>query len=301
MLDPTRQRGLRPPTAGPFPDGTYRLQIGDTFDSLAELFGLVDAQSYAAFARLNPELASGRHVPGGLVVLPPASSARVDEPPPEPGASVRTDWTEGYNRRLDGQNRFNDALEAAVRAWPELDPLVLKSMLAQESSFRARATNRYGYAGIAQLGIREARAAGLRTGASHMRGRTRPAYVDRARDERLDPSKEIPAAAEVMRRKADALDRGFKAYGRPHGDDYWRFVTAAYNGGEGTVLLAMKLAYGDSRPAEVSWDDLVTSPDGDARHTPLYRACQRYFGAMPATKYREISEYARDVLRRARQ
>lgn len=307
MIDPTQSRGLRPPTAGPFPDGTYRLQIGDTFDSLAELFGLTDAQSYAEFARLNPALAAGSPVvPGGLVRLPPSAVARTPaaEPPPKPapapGASVNTDWTRGFNRRVAGQNDFNAALEDARRRWPDLDPLVLKSMLAQESNFKARATNKYGYAGVAQIGVREAKSVGLRTRASRMRSSKAPAYVDR-RDERLDPAKEIPAAAAVLRQKANALRKGFDRYGTPSGDDYWKLVTAAYNGGEGTILRAMQNAYGDSTPAEVKWSDLVASPDGDVRKSPLYRACARYFPKMPAAKFREISAYARDVLARARQ
>lgn len=280
---------------------TYVLQLGDTFEGLVERFGITDPMALAEFRRQNPALAAGRAIAGQVVLLPPhVPSAPVSAP--KPGDSVRTSWTTGYNRNVAAQNRYNVDLERARKEWDRLDPLILKSMLSQESGFRARVANRYGYAGIAQLGVREARAMGLHTGSSRMASSKRgiAAHVDRARDERLDPSKAIPAAARLMKAKAAALERGFAVYGRPEGDDYWRFVAAAYNGGEGTVLEAMKLAYGDTPPPSVRWEDLVRSPDGDARHSPLYRAIQRV-GMNPKVKYREIGDYARDVVRRARQ
>jgi hypothetical protein len=233
-----------------------------------------------------------------------------EAPPPAPSA-VETGWTAGYRRRLRDQNTYNKELAAAARRWPELDPLVLKSMLAQESNFEPSARNVYGYAGIAQLGTREARSQGLYTGTSRMRNSKQgiTARVDR-RDERLIPGKAIPAAAGLMRDKAAVLERGarvrgepcagFSTLGRPEGDDYWRFVAASYNGGEGTILLAMHYAYGDTPPDAVRWDDLVAGPGEDVRRSPLYRAI-RAVGMNPDTKYREISEYARDVLLRARQ
>jgi hypothetical protein len=301
MLDPTQNLGRRLPIAGPYPDGTYRLEFGETLDGLAERFGLTDPQAFAEFRRLNPALAGGRALPGAVVYLPSAARASPPVAEPAPGASVETEWTHGLGRSVAGQNDFNAALEAAKQRWPRLDPLVLKSMLAQESNFKPHATNRYGYAGIAQLGVSEARSAGLETGRSRMRRETRPAHVDRAHDERLDWSKEIPAAAAVLERKAAALEPGFARYGTPAGDDFWRFVTAAYNGGEGTVLAAMRLAYGTTRPRAVEWNDLVGSPDGNIHHSPLYLACVRFFPSMAGAKFREISEYVRDVLQRARQ
>ena len=114
----------------------------------------------------------------------------------------------------------------------------------------------------------------------------------------------------LLHDKANALDtgiagrgrdlRGFEYYGRPKGDDFWRFAAAAYNGGEGTILIAMKLAYGDTPPDVVRWRDLVESTSGLRSQSPLWRAC-RAVGFNPNIKYREISEYADNVVRRARQ
>ncbi len=209
-----------------------------------------------------------------------------------PGVRVGTDWTNGYGRNVAGQNLFNAEIAAALREWPGLDPLVLKSILAQESSFRRDPNASGGYRGVAQLGRSEARSAGL--------------TVTRGVDERLDPGKAIPAAARVLRDKAERLQPSFDRYGVPAGDEYWRFVSAAYNGGEGTIALAMRYAYEGRPHAEVRWSDLTASPDGNVRNSPLYRAVAHViktegWHATPWAKYKEISEYAQNVVARARQ
>jgi len=310
MLNPIGRGGAARPGADPLAGGVYVLQPGDTLEALAERFGINDSHAIEAFRRLNPELAAGRALPGSIVSILAAAPPARDE---GPGRSLTTSWTRGYGRDVSRQNRYNAELEVARTRWPQLDPLVLKSLLSQESSFRSRVVNKYGYAGVAQIGVAEARQMGLRTGGSRMSNSRRgvAAYVDRGRDERLDPTKAIPAAARLLREKAMVLAHGletsrwgklpgFAHYGTPSGDDYWRFAAAAYNGGEATVLLAMRIAYGDAAPHEVRWDDLVRSPDGDPRHAPLYKAIQQV-GMNPAVKYREIGEYARDVVLRARQ
>jgi hypothetical protein len=318
MMNPIGHGGVLPAGTEPPAGDVYVLQPGDTFDALVERFGIAGPKAVDAFRRLNPDLALGRARPGSLVTLPApagphAAAAPVGREAAAPAAPLDTSWTRGYGRDVSRQNRYNAELEAARARWPDVDPLVLKSLLAQESGFRSRVVNRYGYAGVAQLGVAEARQVGLRTGHSRMSNARKGVapYVDRVRDERLVPRKAIPGAARLLRAKAATLERGletkrwgslpgFARYGEPEGDDYWRFAAAAYNGGEGTVLLAMRIAYGDATPAEVRWDDLVRSPDGDARHAPLYLAIRRV-GMNPAVKFREISEYARDVVRRARQ
>lgn len=249
-----------------------------------------------------------RHVGEPLDAQQPDSSG--DGTPAE-APSLETDWTVGYGRRIGGQNRFNDEIMEAAALWPELDPLILKSILAQESGFEPVASNRGGYAGIAQLGVAEARSQGLFTGQSRMRDGRRGlvARVD-PRDERLEPRKAIPAAAGVLERKASSLDRGlrlggvrhhgFGDLGRPQGDDYWRFLSAAYNAGEGTILRAIRYAYGDTPPEQVRWSDVVAAPGGDVRESPLFRAIVDARMNGPS-KYREVAEYAENVVRRARQ
>jgi hypothetical protein len=300
MVNAIRRTGTPGPPAGP-PPGAYLLQDGESFDDLVERFGITDPIILTEFRRLNPSLSAGSGAPGQEVLLPPGVEVRASRPP-EPGASVATGWVRGLGRDVSRQNQYNAEIDAARREWPRLDPLVLKSILAQETGFVPTLANRYGYAGIAQLGVREARQVGLRTGSSRMRNSRKgvAARVDRARDERLVPGIAIPGAARLLRSKAAALESGFGRYGTPTGDDYWRFVAAAYNGGEGTVLRAMRIAYGDAQPESVRWDDLVRAPGGDVRRSPLYRAIVEV-GMNPRVKYAEIGEYARDVVARARQ
>jgi hypothetical protein len=292
----------------------YVAQPGDTAEGIAALFGLSAPAEREEFYRLNPMLGGGEITAGTRVYVPGARgrSPGPSEPmvEPSPATPAETAWTKRYGRGIDQQNRYNGDIDAARAQWPALPPEILKSLLAQESGFRPDVVNRYGYAGIAQLGVQEARAVGLSTGSSRMRSRRASAEFDRARDQRFDPSKAIPGAVALLRMKAQTLDQGlvmrgtrlagFGELGRPSGDDYWRFVAAAYNGGEGTVLLALYYAYGNTPPAEVRWSDLVTGPGGDVTRSPLWRACRRFF-ANPAAKYTEISEYARDVVLRARQ
>jgi hypothetical protein len=270
----------------------------------------IDDEALAHLRRLNPALASDPGWIGMRGRLP--ARACISGPSSPPARTMETAWTRGYGRNVSRQNLYNNELAAAQRNWVRLDPLVLKSMLAQESSFRPRVVNVYGYAGIAQLGIREARFTGLDTGRSRMRRSGAAAYVDRIHDERMQPARAIPAAATLLRAKDATLERGlitrrsrtrldgFAALGRPSGDDYWRFMAAAYNGGEGTILWAMHYAYGNTPPAAVRWNDLLRGEDGGVRSSPLYRAIRKV-GMNPDHKYREISEYADQVLKRARQ
>lgn len=312
MLNPIQAGGGgSPPAEAGTPVHVARL--GDTVESLLERFGLTDESSRRAFLDANPRLARGGLVPPGLVVRLPATAQTEIASPANATASVETAWTKGFGRAIAGQNDYNEEVRAALSRWPEADPLILKSILAQETGFdrRAFAANPYGYAGIAQLGIAEAREAGLRTGGSrNRRGRNPPVY-DRTRDERFDPSKAIPAAAVVLRNKELALKSGvtlrsglslpgYEAYGHPVGDERWRFAAAAYNGGQGTILRAMRHAYADRPPSAVRWSDLVKSPTGDVRQSPLWLAIAEA-GMNPRVKFAEISQYAENVVARARQ
>lgn len=292
---------------------TYNSRLGDTVESILERFGLNDDASRSAFLDLNPRLAPvGLLTPGTAIRLPHSAAANSSSDG-TPMATVETSWTLGFGRGIAGQNDFNNAIRAAQVRCPDVDPLILKSILAQETGFResAFARNPYGYAGVAQLGIAEAHEAGLRTGASRPRRRGRAPVYDRANDERFDPLKAVPAAALILQNKEQALRNGlslrsgrrlpgYEMYGEPRGDDRWRFAAAAYNGGQGTILRAMQHAYGDAPPAEVRWSDLVRSPTGNFRDSPLWQAI-RDVGMNPNVKFREISEYATNVVARARQ
>jgi soluble lytic murein transglycosylase-like protein len=199
---------------------------------------------------------------------------------------VHTAWKKSFGRNIGKQNRYNGIIRDSLRHWNRVDPLIVKSMMAQESGFAETKRNQYGYVGIMQIGPREAREVGLKT-----RGRI---------DERKIPLKAVPASVKLMKRKAKHLHaEAFVRYGLPKGDEYWKFVSAAYNAGEGTMAKAMELAYGNRRPMQVKFKDVLVSKNGDYRATPLYRALPNRWRT--AAKYREVSEYAENVIRRARQ
>ncbi|MDH3493253.1 MAG: lytic transglycosylase domain-containing protein [Acidobacteriota bacterium] len=197
---------------------------------------------------------------------------------------------------------YDDVIANATEWCPGLSPAILKSLLAQESAFNPTVINKYGYAGIAQFGRPAAREVGLNVGIAGTRS-----------DERLDPEKAIPGAARLLNIKAQRLTAtAFARYGRPTGIEFWKFVTAAYNGGEGTVALAMGHAYrlGLSKareqdlagPAAVSfarnfaskWENLKVG----GMNSPLGLAASRYFPSIAAQKYSEIGNYPSQIVAR---
>ena len=207
--------------------------------------------------------------------------------------------------RLPGGDvhRFDDTIARAVEWCPGLSPAILKGLLAQESNFNPSVINRYGYAGIAQFGRDEAREVGLSVG-----------VAGTAMDERLDPYKAIPGAARLLNIKARRLgEMAFSRYGQPGGAEFWKFVLAAYNGGEATVALAMGHAYraGLARARErglvgrdavsyareyaSQWDNLLAG----GMSSPLGLAASRYFPQLADSKYQEIGNYPVSIVSRA--
>lgn len=205
--------------------------------------------------------------------------------------------------RRNASEHFDEVIARAAAACPGLSPALLKSLLIQESDLRPHVINSFGYAGIAQFGRDEAREVGLQVGRAGS-----PA------DERLNPHKAIPAAARLLDKKAQRLgEMAFSRYGQPSGAEFWRFVMAAYNGGEGTVALAMGHAYRQglararaqglvgpevidfARAYASSWQNLTA---GGLR-SPLGQAVARHFPALAAAKYQEISNYSNEVVARS--
>ena len=202
-----------------------------------------------------------------------------------------------------GVHRFDEVIARAVEWCPGLSPAILKGLLAQESNFNPTVINRYGYAGIAQFGRAEAREVGMHVG-----------VAGSSTDERLNPYKAIPGAARLLRIKAQRLgEMAFARYGQPDGVEFWKFVLAAYNGGEATVALAMGHAYraglaqargrGLVGPEAVSfarryasqWENLKAGGTG----SPLGLAAARYFPSLAASKYHEIGNYPTAIVARA--
>ena len=201
-------------------------------------------------------------------------------------------------------NIYDDVIARSVEGCPGLSPQVLKSLLAQESNFRPTVINSYGYAGIAQFGRVAAREVGLNVG-----------IAGSSSDERLNPGKAIPAAARLLNLKAKRLGEiAFSKYGQPSGTEFWKFVLAAYNGGEGTVSLAMGNAHrvgiakarsqglvgADvvrfARNYASNWENLKIGGTG----SPLGQAAARYFPTIATQKYHEIGNYPTQIVGRVR-
>lgn len=203
----------------------------------------------------------------------------------------------------EGPRRWDDVIVNAVQWCPGLSPAILKGLLAQESNFNPSVINQYGYAGIAQFGRPAAREVGLQVG-----------VAGSASDERLDPTKAIPGAARLLNIKAQRLGQiAFSRYGQPQGQEFWKFVLAAYNGGEGTVALAMGHAYRQglsqarnqglvgtdavtfARQFASRWDNLRLGGTG----SPLGLAAARYFPSLAESKYHEIGNYPVHIVARS--
>lgn len=198
--------------------------------------------------------------------------------------------------------KYDNIIANAVEWCPGLSPAILKSLLAQESRFHPTVINSYGYAGIAQFGRPAAREVGLYVG-----------VAGSASDERLQPDKAIPGAARLLNIKAKRLgEMAFSRYGQPTGIEFWKFVTAAYNGGEGTVAVAMGHAYriGLSKAREQglvgtqavsyarnyasNWENLKIG----GMSSPLGLAASRYFPKIATQKYHEIGNYPTQIVGR---
>jgi len=202
----------------------------------------------------------------------------------------------------DYTTRYDNVIANAIEWCPGLSPAVLKSLLAQESKFHPTVINQYGYAGIAQFGRTAAREVGLQVGIAGSKS-----------DERLDPSKAIPGAARLLNIKAQRLGEiAFSRYGQPDGVEFWKFVTAAYNGGEGTVALAMGNAYriglseargkglvgteavSFARRYASKWENLKAG----GTNSPLGLAAVRFCQKIAAQKYQEIGNYPTQIMAR---
>ncbi|MFQ3582499.1 MAG: transglycosylase SLT domain-containing protein [Chloracidobacterium sp.] len=228
--------------------------------------------------------------------------------PSAPAAPVSSASTVAAGTRVTGKDKLAAAsaldpiIEQAVALCPGLPPQFLKSLLVQESGLRTDVVNQYGYAGVAQIGRREARELGLAVGVPGTES-----------DERLNPSLAIPAAARLLHVKAQRLtEMAFSRYGTPQGAEYWKFVMGAYNGGEGTITVAMGHAYRDglarareeglagpeavafAREWATKWEHLALGGE-DA---PLALAAARYFPKLAAQKFVEIRNYPEQIVAR---
>jgi membrane-bound lytic murein transglycosylase MltF len=211
---------------------------------------------------------------------------------------LETHWGEGPN-----ENKYNRVIAWAVSdRWgsyqPALPPLLLKSLIAQESSFDPNCVSESGYAGLTQISKEEALGEGLEV---------------EPHDERFVPRKNVHAGVGVLLGKMDVMlhpetiaddypfakkvVEAYGKFGRPEGRNQWMLALGAYNGGQGTVMRAMARAY-DRNLDPVDWSNLI-QPRDKPEESPLYGATLEVFGPDRAlAKYREISKYPIQIMAR---
>lgn len=267
--------------------------------SLAGRQDLLDEWNSISALLVHPTLNEVGNILGGNVQNANLGGARGVE-----SAFERASHSQVKNLPISGitNHLYDEVIANSVSACPGLSPKILKSLLAQESNFRPNVVNSYGYAGIAQFGRNSAREVGLNVG-----------IAGSQMDERLNPNKAIPAAARLLNLKAKRLGEiAFSKYGQPSGVNFWKFVLAAYNGGEGTVGLAMGNAYrigiSKARSQGLVGEDVVRYARSYASNwenlklggtaSPLGQAAARYFPTIAAQKYNEIGNYPTQIVGR---
>jgi len=191
-----------------------------------------------------------------------------------------------------GQGRFDALIMESLRPYPDIDPLIYKSLLFQESKMEPKRTNPQGFAGVAQLGKRTAiDEAKLSVGATAKRNGK---WEYDPKDQRFDPEKAIPGAAKVLSMKMRDIDRYLQKKGiqdQYSSEEKWQFYLAAYNAGQGTVTRTIEMAIQAGVPAP-TWDDLIA---GNPTESHLWKG----MGTLrSAQKYQEISKFPREVLAR---
>lgn len=229
----------------------------------------------------------------------PSSALKLRQLQAVDGSSLNTQWGYGEN-----ENAFNTAILKGIKEkWGDLKPsvpsLLIKSDIAQESSFNPRAVSKTGYVGLMQVGKNEALSQGLSL---------EPV------DERYIPEKNILCGVGTMKTKYNVVHNPLDTYGaenfgknvaqyykekgEPSDLQLWFLTLGAYNGGGGTVLRAMDYAIADHKdPRE--WKNL-TDPEDSIKKSPLYRGIVDVFGDKFATgKYYEMGKYPTEVLKRA--
>jgi soluble lytic murein transglycosylase-like protein len=241
----------------------------------------VDLPSDGKVWHYNPKEALNR--------LHPVVAAPKDKTLPEQAEALKTKWTDPDGNPYTNENTYNVWIQLAAMNHG-VPALLLKSLIAQESKFKANASNSGGYAGLTQLGLDEAKGVGLDTGTTAYSG---DAWKFDPQDARFDPAKSVDGGAAYYASGAEMREKlVFKHFEEEVvGSQHEKFALAVYNCGIGTVSGAWKAAH-EAGKDDATWEDLT---EGE---TESY-LCQ----AMPkkwdkSKKYKEITNYVVQILSR---
>lgn len=216
-------------------------------------------------------------------------------PPVNTPQDLVTSW--GYGGR---ENLYNGIiLKASSQGWPHsthvaLHPLLLKSLLACESGFDPTAVSYTGALGIAQITPDTARRFGLSWSGCRNPNQAIPVGVKVLAEKAkvvIDPGNyhKLMGLAPEQCLYASNVAKAYEKLGAPTPQQYWYLMLGAYNGGGGTILRAMSIAWKQGKdPRE--WSNLVGDP-GNMSASPLYLACTDIYKGGAAGKYRELSAY----------
>lgn len=204
-------------------------------------------------------------------------------------SAVFTDWKQGFGRNIASQNKYNDFIEVAATKY-DIDPLLLKSIIAQESNFDPQANNQASCAGLTQIAKNTVSETGLDMGKTKYEN-DKWVY-DFKGDERFNPQKSIMAGALILNKKRNSVKRLIVTlYAQPLSDSlFLKLWVGTYNAGEKTIMDAVKKC----TKKNPDWTDLLN--DKTPKNSALYQAIPRSWE--PDKKYIEISEYVEQVIKR---
>jgi hypothetical protein len=224
-----------------------------------------------------------------LTRLHPAPTAPQVKTIPELAAALKTNWLDPHGLPYKDQNAHDVLIQTAAMKHG-LEPLFLKSLVAQESKFVAHASNDGGYAGLTQLGLEEAKHHGLSTGSTD---KASGMWIYDPADERFDPAKSLNGGAAHYLEGRDTVGRSvFQHFEEEVPEDqYDKFGLAVYNLGSSTLSRAHELAR-EAGKTNAAWEDLI---EGETESF-LCRGMPHDFNK--AVKYREGTEFVAQILQR---
>jgi membrane-bound lytic murein transglycosylase MltF len=202
---------------------------------------------------------------------------------------LHTDWKQGFGRDISGQNKYNNYIKTASTK-NNIDALILKSLIAQESNFDPKANNSFGFAGLTQIGGAAIQDAGLNIGT------TKKTYgiwkFDFDNDERFKPEKSINGGALVLYQKRKSINKLIftKHTGTLDDKEKMKFCLAAYNAGEKTISDAYTLC----GIKNAIWEQIIKKEDKEK--SGLWQAIPENWGKEP--KYKEITDYVEQIISR---